>query len=134
MVTGTTRDHHHYFRSAYDRSLLQSLILKACKRDGWCIEEWSVFSNHYHFLAEANTHAPPNLPRLVNRIHRESELQINRRDQIDKRGIWQDYHISRAQTPTAYWNRKTYIRNNPAHHGLVKLSHQYPWCSSGYAR
>jgi len=51
IVTAGTYKKAHHFRSRDRLSVLQRGQLSVAQQFGWHLEAWSVFSNHYHFVA-----------------------------------------------------------------------------------
>src|SRR4051794_29741041 len=50
VATGTYLKPHH-FRGPERLDYLQRELLSRLAKDGWQLEAWAVFSNHYHFVA-----------------------------------------------------------------------------------
>ena len=57
MVTGATLHKQHFFTANDHLDLLEDSLLTLSKQYLWQLEAWSVFSNHYHFVARGNGEA-----------------------------------------------------------------------------
>lgn len=59
FVTAGTLHKEHHFREARRLDHLHAALLSRAQSDGWQLEAWAVFSNHYHFVAHALEGAVP---------------------------------------------------------------------------
>lgn len=53
IVTGGTLNKEHFFHGSDRLEFLQNTLLAVLEKHGWAIHAWSVFPNHFHFIAEA---------------------------------------------------------------------------------
>src|SRR5438874_3019376 len=68
IVTAGTLHKQHFFCRPECLDLLESALLRLAKRFGWQLEAWAVFSNHYHFVANAQAGAE-DLRRFLKQLH-----------------------------------------------------------------
>ncbi len=54
MVTAATLHKKDFFRGSTRLTSLQGSLLSLAKQYDWQLEAWSVFSNHYHFVARGD--------------------------------------------------------------------------------
>ena len=76
IVTTGTLHKEHWFRGPERLDLLESALLRILKRQGWQLEAWAVFSNHYHFVANAESGAEPLSP-VLKQLHGETSREVN---------------------------------------------------------
>ena len=131
IVTARTIRREHFFRGRHRLRLLEDVSLECIVDAGWRLRAWAMFSNHYHWVAYA-THLALDLHALIQRIHSESAIAINRLDHAEGRRIWFQYWDTCLTHPTSYYARLNYVNKNAVHHGLVRAASQYPFCSAGW--
>jgi hypothetical protein len=68
FVTGATLHKKHLFDTPPKRDLLEQMLLTFTKRDGWQLEAWAVFANHYHVVARGQ-HDSRNLGEVLRDLH-----------------------------------------------------------------
>ncbi len=71
IVTTGTLGKEHWFRGPERLDLLESALLRVMKNNEWRLEAWAVFSNHYHFVANAESGARP-LSAVLKQLHGEN--------------------------------------------------------------
>ena len=131
MVTGSTLRKEHVFRGEDRLSLLQGTILDSLKNHGWELRAWSVFSNHYHFIAES-PEMESSLRQVIQRIHSLTAREANRLDDTLGRRVWFQYWDSCITYEKSYYPRLNYVHNNPVKHGLVSDAKLYSYCSASW--
>ena len=133
MVTAATYKQEHCFRGAERLAVLQRGLLKVTAENGWHLEAWAAFSNHYHFIA----HSPEGkdaegLPGMLGFLHNQMAVWINKLDGMPARKVWHNYWESRLTFQRSYLARLNYVHQNAVKHGLVPIANAYPWCSAGF--
>ncbi|MFM8285892.1 MAG: hypothetical protein ACKOGA_04105, partial [Planctomycetaceae bacterium] len=76
IVTAGTYHKDHLFRGHDRLDFLRDQLLLRLRENGWKIEAWAVFSNHYHFVAHASPQCTE-LAGLLNQFHWDTAEQIN---------------------------------------------------------
>lgn len=133
MVTGATLYKQRLFNSPEKLSLLETRLLSLAKEHRWQLEAWTVFSNHYHFIARSEAEAESgSLKKLIHRLHSESARELNRLDQTEGRRVWYNFWDTKLTYQRSYLARLNYVHQNAVKHGLVKVANQYPWCSAAW--
>ena len=79
MVTAATLHKEHLFGGSTRLTSLQDSLLSLAKQYDWQLEAWSVFSNHYHFVARGDG-GVVNLKKLLTHLHAETAREINKAD------------------------------------------------------
>jgi putative transposase len=131
FVTAATHHHAHYFRGRERLEVLHRGLLKVCHAQGWRLEAWAIFSNHYHFVAESPDD-PESLGPMLRDLHAKTAKWINKLDATPSRQVWHNYWDSHISLPRAYFARLAYTHQNPVRHGLVTHAKDYPWCSAAW--
>ena len=130
VVTAGTYERAHHFHDAERLTYLTKSLLALANKYGWELQAWSVFSNHYHFVAESGQ--PGTLRRLVRHLHSVSAKEINLRDDAPGRTVWFQYWDTLLTYQKSYLARLNYVHMNAVRHGLVREPSAYPWCSAGW--
>jgi putative transposase len=133
IITAGTYQKEHHFRGARRLEVLQRGILEVTAKNGWHLEAWAVFSNHYHFVA----HSPEDggaegLPTMLGMLHKKMATWVNGLDGAQGRKVWHNYWETRLTYQPSYLARLSYVHQNAVRHGLVACANQYPWCSAGF--
>jgi len=134
FLTAATYLKAHHFRDPKRLDVLFRGLLKVCKDFGWQLEAWSVFSNHYHWVA----HSPgteddaTSLPTMLGVLHTKTARWVNRLDGTVNRKVWHNYRETRLTYQRSYLARLNYVHQNPVKHGLVPVANQYRWCSAAW--
>ncbi len=107
-------------------------LLRVAHERGWQLEAWSVFSNHYHFIAQSPNGAENSgsLRVMLGRLHEKMAKWINELDGTPERKVWHNYWETRLTYEKSYRERLNYVHGNAVRHGLVPVANQYPWCSA----
>ena len=131
MVTAGTRRKQHFFREPERLRLLQENLFACAQQAGWVLQSWAIFSNHYHFIAQAPEQAET-LKSMLQRLHSLTAREINRLDQTAGRQVWFQYWDTCLTYEKSYLARLHYVNHNPVHHRLVAVATQYPFCSAAW--
>ena len=133
IVTAATYEKVHMFRAPERLRMLQSLLLETLQEHGWTVQQWAVFSNHYHFVASSPVQGPA-LAKTIGKIHSLSAREINRMDSTPGRQVWFRYWDTRLSYEASYLARLNYVRCNAVKHGLVRNPEDYEFCSAAWFR
>jgi putative transposase len=82
FVTAGTYRKEHIFRGANRVQVLHRGLLTVARQFGWNLEAWSVFSNHYHFVAhspESDDNAE-SLSQMLGLLHEKTAKWANKLD------------------------------------------------------
>jgi putative transposase len=131
MVTSGTYQKAPLFRAAARLNLLCESLLRLAAETGWQLQAWSVFPNHYHFVAISPPDAAT-LGKLMGRLHAGTAKRINDQDGQRGRKVWFQFWDTRITSERAYLARLNYVHRNAVKHGLVREAALYPWCSAGW--
>jgi len=107
-------------------------LLTVARDFGWNLEAWSVFSNHYHFIAHSPEDHAESLSRMLGLLHEKTAKWINRLDETPGREVRHNFWETKLTYERSYLARLNYVHQNPVKHGLVATANQYPWCSAGW--
>jgi putative transposase len=134
IVTAATYRKEHHFRGAERLSVLERGILKLAAENGWQLEAWAVFSNHYHFVAHSPSaaNAVADLSNWLGLLHARTAGWVNRLDGTPGRNVWHNFWETRITFQKSYLARLNYVHRNALHHGLVPVASVYPWCSASW--
>jgi putative transposase len=130
---GTYRKEQH-FRGANRLGVLYRGLLTVAHDFGWQLEAWTVFSNHYHFVAHSPTGEDNalSLSRMLGLLHEKTAKWLNRLDYTPGRQVWHNFRETRLTYEKSYLARLNYVHQNPVKHQLVPVANQYPWCSAAW--
>ena len=128
MITASTYRNEHYFDTGARLRNLTDNLLKIAARWGWKLDAWSVFPNHYHFVATA-PEDPLTLTRLIRTLHSITAKFVNKLDRMRARRVWHNYWDTCITREQAYLARLKYVHLNSVRHGLVENPEDYPYCS-----
>ena len=131
IVTAGTLHKEHWFRGPERLDLLESALLRIMKSNSWLLEAWAVFSNHYHFVANAESGAQP-LSVVLKQLHGESAREVNVLDRAPGRTVWHNFWDTELMYEKSYLARLNYVHQNAVKHGLVARACQYRWCSAAW--
>lgn len=131
MVTAGTLHREHFFKEPARLDLLQQYLLDYAIEFGWSLQAWSIFPNHYHFIA-SSSQKPENLKKFLGKLHMKTAQAVNRLDGVIGRKVWHQFWDSHITFENSYWPRLRYVQENPVKHGLVSVAAQYPWCSASW--
>ncbi len=131
IVTAGTYHKEHHFRGRQRLDFLEANLLRIAKEFGWQLEAWAVFSNHYHFVAQA-TPDGRSLRAALTALHSLTAREVNRLDANPGRKVWHNYWDTELTYEKSYLARLNYVHQNAVKHGLVPVANQYPWCSAAW--
>ena len=131
IVTAGTLHKENFFRSTDRLQLLQDLLHETAPLHGWELQSWAIFSNHYHFIAQAPELAGTLKP-MLQRLHSVTARKVNQMDGVTGRQVWFQYWDTCLTYEKSYLARLHYVNHNPVHHGLVPVASQYPFCSAAW--
>jgi putative transposase len=131
MVTSGTYLKVHRFREERWLDRLQSLLFELALEHRFRLEAWAVFSNHYHFVAQAEDDGA-DLAHFIGRLHSISSKELNSEQACPGRRVWYQYWDTQLTFNRSILARLSYVHNNPVKHGLVRVARKYPWCSADW--
>jgi len=131
FVTAGTLHKRPLWDTPAKRDLLEGLLLSLARGNGWQLEAWAVFANHYHFVARGSPDSRP-LRDFLRELHSRSAIALNRLDGVRGRTVWHNFWDTRLTYQHAYLARLNYTHQNAVKHGLVAVANQYPWCSAAW--
>jgi len=129
IVTGATLHKQLLFRDARRLDLLHDSILSLSSTFSIELQSWSVFSNHYHLVAECPSES---LGRFVRRLHSATACALNALDGERGRRVWFQCWDTAITNERSWLARMRYVIENPVRHGLVRVATAYPWCSASW--
>lgn len=129
MITSATYRKQLLFARPEDLDLLHDAILELADRQGWKLDAWAVFANHYHVIGQSPDQAgAPG--RLTTSLHRRTAIELNRRHGTPGRTVWYRSWPSRITFERSYLARLAYVHFNAVRHGLVNDPAAYRWSSA----
>jgi putative transposase len=131
FVTAATYLKEHYFREKVRLALLEDRLLTTLDEAGWEVQQWAVFSNHYHFVG-LSPEAGPQLSRTLGKVHTLTARDVNRLDETPGRQVWFQFRDTRLTYERSYLARLNYVRCNAVKHGLALAPEQYEFCSASW--
>jgi len=131
FVTASTLHKRHHFNTPEKRDLLERMLLTRARRDGWQLEAWAVFQNHYHIVARGHPDSK-NLGTFLHDLHGASSRELNTLDGMTGRQVWFNFWDTRLTLQHSYLARLNYVHQNAVKHKLVAVANQYPWCSAAW--
>ena len=134
MVTCGTLHKVPILTSPERLNTFQSLLFELAEKYGWRLQAWAVMSNHYHWIGlwPEGAEDAQSLRTLTSRLHEISTKRLNRKDDSPGRKVWHNYWDAQITFEASYFARLKYVHDNPAHHGVVLRSADYPWCSRAW--
>jgi putative transposase len=93
------------------------------------LQAWTVFSNHYHLVADGSGDA---LHRLLTELHSRQSIICNERDNAKGRKVWYQFRDTELTFERSWLARLRYTHENAVRHGLVRVATEYPWCSASW--
>jgi len=130
FITASTLRKQRIFNDPVSMDALQrSLFANAKEYDCW-LQAWALFSNHYHLVVQ--TDDAIRLHRMLVRLHTESAIEVNRRQDAKGRKVWFQFRDTQLTFERSWLARLRYTHENAVHHGLVGDAEKYPWCSAGW--
>jgi putative transposase len=105
IVTAATYQKEHWFRGSDRLDMLESGLQRVMKDSGWRLEAWAAFSNHYHFVAHAETGATA-LRAAIKQLHGETAREVNRADGAAGRAVWHNFWDTELTFEKSYLARQ----------------------------
>jgi len=130
IVTAGTYRKDYFFGESERLDYLTKALLVLAREYGWRLQAWAVFSNHYHFVAEAERAS--SLVRFLRYLHSISAKYVNRLDGAPGRQVWHQYWDTHLTYHESFLARLNYVHTNPVRHGLVLNAELYRWCSAAW--
>ena len=131
IVTAGTLYKAHYFKGHDRLNYLQHTLLELLLARGWTVHCWSVFVNHYHFIA-GSPKSGSTISKLIKELHSTTSREMNAWDRVQGRQVWYQYWDTCLTYEKSWLARINYVNNNPVKHRLVKTATQYPYCSASW--
>jgi putative transposase len=130
FVTASTLYKQHYFSDAGSLDTLQEFLFAEAAAHACRLQSWSLFSNHYHFIAGADNGDA--VRRMVERLHVEAGRFAVQRDGTRGRRVWFQFRDTQLTFERSWLARLNYTHENPVRHGLVADAVNYRWCSAAW--
>ena len=130
FITAGTYKKEHIFRADDRLDRLQNLLFVLADSYRFPLQAWSIFSNHYHFIATADRDAS-SLKAMITEFHSVSAREVNRVDGAG-RHVWYQFWDKHLTFERSYLARLNYVHQNPVHHQLVGDATNYRWCSASW--
>jgi putative transposase len=68
---------------------------------------------------------------MLQKLHSLATKEVNRLDATPGRTrLWHNFRETHLTFQRSYLARLNYVHQNAAHHGLVKVGSDWPWCSA----
>jgi putative transposase len=131
MVTAATSGHRPFFDTPSRLTTVQNTLFETSAEFGWHLHAWSVFANHYHFVA-CSPDDPRGLTQLLAKLHANTARAVNREDVTPGRKVWFQFWDTHLSFERSYLARLCYTHHNPVKHGVVAVAENYPWCSAAW--
>ncbi len=131
FITAGTYRKKHIFSTDDRLDRLQDLLFDVASSYEFELQAWAIFSNHYHFIATADSDAS-SLKTMIAELHSLSARDANRDDRISGRRVWFQYWDKHLTFERSYLARLNYVHQNPVHHRLVARATNYRWCSASW--
>jgi putative transposase len=134
MVTAGTYRKIQHFNTPQRLDVLQRGLLAVCQTNGWQLEAWAVFANHYHFIgiSPRDQDDASSLTRTLGGLHAKTAAWVNRLDGTPGRKVWHNFFETKLTHEKSYLARLGYVHRNAVRHGLVRVAVDYPWCSASW--
>jgi putative transposase len=129
IVTAGTYRKERLFDGPDRLDMLTDTLLMLAEQYGWSLHAWSVFSNHYHFVALSPDN-PGSLQPFIRHLHSVSARAVNALDGRPGRRVWHQYWDTLLTRESSYLARLNYVHHNPCKHGLVESAEAYRWRSA----
>jgi putative transposase len=129
FVTAATYLKQHYYRRRDDLDDLMSLMFDLAKEHGLSLQAWSIFSNHYHLVAQGEG---ASLQVMLSQLHSVAARRRNTADNSPGRKVWFQFRDPQLTYERSWLARLRYTHQNPVKHGVVANAVDYPWCSAAW--
>jgi putative transposase len=131
FVTARAAGRRHLFHTPARRDWFQETLFRLMEEKAWQLEAWAVLSNHYHLIGHSPDGTAETLGPLLQKLHSLATKEVNRLDGTPGRTrLWQNFRETHLTFQRSYLARLNYVHQNAAHHGLVKVGSEWPWCSA----
>jgi putative transposase len=130
IVTAGTYRKEPLFRSRERLDFLLRQLFERATEHGAALQAWSVFPNHYHFVAIFSD--PQEIRPMIRSLHSITARHINQADTTPGRRVWFQYWDSHISFQNSYYARLKYVHENPVHHRLVRHASNYSWGSAAW--
>lgn len=131
MVTCGTLHKRKVFLKNEDLDFLQNKLIHTGEKWDWQLQSWSLFPNHYHFIAQSPSN-PASLSNFLSEFHSSTASYINLKNNSIGERVWYNYWDTYISHHNSYLSRINYVMKNPVKHGLVDNAEDYPWCSASW--
>ena len=131
MITSATNQKINHFREPEDLDFLQNSLLTLSEKWGWELQAWSIFPNHYHFIAKSINNSQ-NLSDFLSEFHLISAKYINEVQGALGRKVWYQFWDTYITHHSSYCSRLNYVMKNPVKHKIVSDEVEYRWCSANW--
>jgi putative transposase len=131
FITAGTYQKEHFFRGDDQLDRLRDLLFALADSYRFKLQAWSIFSNHYHFIATADRDAS-SMKTMIAEFHSLSAREINCIDGAAGRRVWYQFWDKHLTFERSYLARLNYVHQNPVHHRLVGDATNYRWCSASW--
>lgn len=128
MFTAATLHKAKLFDTPEKLDYLERELLDSLQSDGWKMQAWAVFPNHYHFVAIAPEN--PDVTSTIRRLHGRTARQFHLMDGVTGRKVWFQFYDSALTYQSSYFARLSYVHRNAVRHGIVREPRDYRWCSA----
>ncbi len=132
MITAGTYGKEHHFLGTNRLGYFHDFLLSTVAEFQWRLEAWAVFSNHYHFIAEAPPAGSDSLRPMLRKLHSISAKWVNAQDGTPARKVWHNFLESHIVTENSHLARLHYVHANAVHHKVALVANEYPWCSAAW--
>jgi putative transposase len=132
IVTASTYKKAHHLSTPEHLDFFQKLLRERAEQFNIELLAWSIFSNHYHFVAHHQGDQLYDLRDMLRRVHGQSALRFNEMDKTPGRKMWHQFWDTLLTDEKSRMSRMAYVMHNPVHHGLVPVASSYPWCSESW--
>jgi putative transposase len=112
FVTAGTLHKQHFFNTPHKKDLLENMLLTLAKEDGWQLEAWAIFANHYHIVARGQ-HDSKNLGDFIHNVHGASSRDLNQLEGIQDRRVWFNFRETKLTFQHSYLARLNYVIRMP---------------------
>jgi putative transposase len=130
IVTSGTYRKEPLFRSPERLDFLLKQLFERAVEHGATLQAWSVFPNHYHFVAVFTD--PQTIRPMIRSLHSITARQINQADRAPGRRVWFQYWDSHISFQNSYYARLKYVHENAVHHRVVEHATNYRWGSAAW--
>jgi putative transposase len=130
-ITAGTYEKRLLFDSPAKLDMLRESLFEIAGEQGWQLEAWALFANHYHIVGQAPKTDDP-VRGLTSILHGRTSRALNKLEGVTGRKVWWNCWDTLLTYEKSYMARLAYVHTNPVKHGLVRLAKDYEWCSSAW--